>query len=99
MQKRISKTGRISIPKSIMQHICVQTNDYIELNLEYGNIVIKKFYPKTVITRPYIGVIKKVKSTNELSIPKEYIDVLNLKEGTNIQLEKAHSKIVIKIIK
>ena len=96
IEKKIDSFRRVKIPTCFFKEQNFSERQPLEISIQFGEICIEKFQKETVQTKPFTGIVRNLDSVHRIVIPSEYLDILDLKPGTNVNLEVTGNLIKIK---
>lgn len=92
---KISSAGRVSIPVKIRRRLGLKNYDKCNIEIIDGNFVITKFEKNKSSN---IGMVRSLNSGARITIPKAYLELLDIKGETEVTMELRNGdSIIIKI--
>ena len=93
MRRRLVE-GRLHV----FDYIKLEQGTKIEFTLEYGVITLKVFNPDNLLSRPYVGIVREIKSLDRVTIPEEYLKLLRIKRNGLVEISYDSEKGELKIV-
>ena len=95
-ERKLDNLGRIVIPKSFFRELKFSEWQDVEITIEYGKICAKAYKEDDGIEkRPYVGIVRGLDQLHRLTIPAEYLKVLDMDKRTYYELSIKDGKIII----
>ncbi len=91
---KVDRLNRISIPVMYRERIGIKEGEEVNITIEYGKIIIRKFERNKVKENPCIGAIRMLDGLGRVCIPIELIDVCEIRIG-KVTLNMVDDKIEI----
>jgi len=81
----LEKLGRICIPKIIADNIGLVPKTEVEVFISHGEICIRKYDASNLKNAEFTGIIRRLDPLNRVTIPKEYLSILNIKVNSKVE--------------
>ena len=94
-ERKIDKFGRILIPNCIFRKLNFSELQYVEITIEYGKLCIKDYENSALEQRPYVGIVRSIDTVHRVTIPREYLKILEMDLKTYCELSVEGEKIII----
>lgn len=94
-ERKLDNLGRIVIPKSFFRKLNFSEWQEVEITIEYGKICVKAYKDDGMEKRPYVGVVRGLDQLHRLTIPTEYLKILDMEKRIYYKLSLGAGKIII----
>ncbi len=97
-QRDIEKDcGRITLPAVFLKKLQLEPHQPAELSFEYGKICIRKYEENKdyIKSLPYFGIMRLIRQGNRISVPKEYLELLDIGSNSTVDIVLNGSQIEI----
>ena len=99
MIRKLDKVNRICLPNLVMDMGNLSVGGRIEIYMSYGDIhVLPVDEDVDWKSKPQVGMIRTVGVMNRITLPAEYVGILHLKKGDEIDISVVGGVVILKII-
>lgn len=91
IERKFSDVGRITIPKEFRESLQIKEGQTLDVLLEYGEIILRKF-DKSMLRKRVVGVVKELDSNGRINIPSEMIYSMGISQGDMVSVKCNYKK-------
>lgn len=97
--RKIEQTNnRISIPSKLRKEMNISIDQPLEISIEYGLLCVQPFNGEKIHERPFVGIVRLLDNNGRITIPSEYLEVLDYSPNDRFEVFAQNEKIIIKKI-
>ncbi len=97
---KVGTDKRVRIPMPFFKELGLFEEQQVEITIEYGNLVIKRFnWNEPAENRPYIGLVRRLNRNRTISIPIEFLEILDMKPSSTVEAKLEGEKIIFEKVK